>query len=743
MTGPGLLSKSSLTPSSPLQWKVVLKPNLWLVLSVALMGCSPAVGPESVLQGQLAEGTLPDGYRVASEEQLSGEWTNRLVEETSPYLLQHAHNPVDWFAWGDAAFEEAKRRDVPVFLSVGYAACHWCHVMEEESFMDPKTAAYLNGNFVCVKVDREERPDVDAVYMDAVYELNRSGGWPASIWMTDDRQPFYAGTYYPKEPRHGRPSFRQVLEEITDNWRNDRQSIHSRADIITGKIASQAAIPPEANYPLDAPQQGLSQLLRTWDAVHFGWGRKKFPMLSRLEFLLAFAQDGDRSQALALVDQALNAMDRGGIHDQVGGGFHRYTVDPAWVVPHFEKMLYDNGQFIRIYAEAAVVLKRPRYGDVVDEVVRYLEREMRHEGGAFYSSQDADSGGEEGTYYVWTPAQVNTLLGGPEAAAVNQAYQITAQGNFEHRRTVLTRPDAKAGRGDLVAARALMLAERAERVAPPTDTKRVVAYNGLTISGLARSARLLGRENHLKLAQDAARAVLAARSADGSLPRTLEPRSPGGVLDDYAYLIEGLLDLYEADFNLEWLVAADQLALVMVNRFEDPVSGGFFYSDPGATELLARQKEISDGARPSGYGRALQSLARLDAYGADSANPQQLQRGLEGAGRYLSRGASSVPSLLTLVQAIQRPGMQVVIAVPAGARDRAKPFLAAYNARYRPMDVVAVVDGSPGEDRFQALKGKTSAGEQAQAYVCFDGVCKQPVTDVADFELAMAQRVDP
>lgn len=606
--------------------------------------------------------------------------------------------------------------------------------------MDPETAAYLNENFVCVKVDREERPDVDAVYMDAVYELNRSGGWPASIWMTADRQPFFAGTYFPEKPRHGRPSFRQVLEEISENWRTDRASIHSRAEFITGKIASQAAIPPDVNYPLDAPALGLSDLLRTWDSVNFGWGRKKFPMLSRLEFLLGFGVEGGQPQALALVDQSLNAMDRGGIHDQVGGGFHRYTVDPAWVVPHFEKMLYDNGQFIRIYAEASVVLKSPRYGEVVDDIVRYLEREMRHEGGAFYSSQDADSGGEEGTYYVWSPAQVNKLLPGPEATAVKEAYQITDAGNFEHRRTVLTRPEAKASRADLTAARAKMLSVRAKRVAPPTDTKRVVAYNGLTISGLARSARLLRRAGHLKLAQDAARAVLAARLDNGALPRTLEPGSPGGVLDDYAYLIEGLLDLYEADFNIEWLVASNELAQVMVNRFEDPVSGGFFYSDPGATELLARQKEISDGARPSGYGRALQSLARLDAYGAPSANPEQLQRGLEGAGRYLSRGAGSVPSLLSLVQTIQRPGMQVIIAVPPGAKQQAAPFSSAYNDRYRPMDVIAVIDGSADESLFKAFTGKTSDGEQAQAYVCFDGVCKQPVTDLVAFQQAMEQR---
>jgi len=606
--------------------------------------------------------------------------------------------------------------------------------------MDPETAAYLNENFICVKVDREERPDVDSVYMDAVYELNQSGGWPASIWMTADRQPFFAGTYYPDKPRHGRPSFRQVLEELTESWQNDRASIHSRADYITGRITSQANLPANADYPLDAPETGFSALLRSWDPVNFGWGRKKFPMIARLEFLLDYGVRGDRAQALALVDQSLNAMDRGGIHDQVGGGFHRYTVDPAWVVPHFEKMLYDNGQFLRIYAEAAVALERPRYAQVADDIVTYLVREMRHEGGAFYSSQDADSGGEEGTYYVWNPAQVNKLFGGLQAESVRKAYQITDGGNFEHRRSVLTRPEARADRPELESARKVMLATRSKRVAPPTDTKRVVAYNGLVIGGLARSGRLLNRPAHVKLAQDAARALLAARLTDGSLPRTLEPGSPMGVLDDYAYLIESLLDLYEADFDTRWLVAADELAAVMVDRFGDPVSGGFFYSDPSATELLARQKELSDGARPSGYGRALQSLVRLDAYGAPAGDPELLQQGLEGAGRYLARGAGSVPSLLSLMDGLRRPAMQVVIATPPGRGESAASFVTEYNASYRSQDVIAVIDGSSGEERFKAFKGKVSADGTAQVYVCFDGVCKQPITDLTAFREAMANR---
>jgi uncharacterized protein YyaL (SSP411 family) len=403
-------------------------------------------------------------------------------------------------------------------------------------------------------------------------------------------------------------------------------------------------------------------------------------------------------------------------------------------------MLYDNGQFLRIYAEAAVALKRPRYAEVAAMLVAYLEREMRHDGGAFYSSQDADSGGEEGTYYVWTPKQVRGLLKPEQARAVEQTFAISEQGNFEHKATVLTRPRGAAERPVIAVSRDKMLEARSHRVAPPTDTKRVVAYNGLMIGGLARSGRLLDRPHDIELAQGAAKAVLASRYSDGGLPRTLEPGSPSGVLDDYALFIEALLDLYEADFDLNWLIAADSIATVMIDRFWDPVSGGFFYSDPKGNELLVRQKEVGDGARPSGYGRALATLVRLEAYGASSASSQTLQEGLDGAGRYLARSPASVPTLLTVLGGLRRPAMQVVIATPPGAEDSASAFIDEYNSTYRPHDVLARVSGKPGEDKFDAFRSKAEDVVETTAYVCFDGVCKQPVSELDSFRAAMASR---
>ncbi|MBW1880343.1 MAG: thioredoxin domain-containing protein, partial [Deltaproteobacteria bacterium] len=319
------------------------------MLSLALGSCARA---EDVTPGPLVP-----GYRVADAEAQDGEWTNRLVTETSPYLLQHAHNPVDWYPWGDEAFEEAKRREVPVFLSVGYAACHWCHVMEEESFEDPAVAAYLNANFVCIKVDREERPDVDALYMDAVYMFNGSGGWPASLWLTPERVPFYAGTYFPKEGRLGRPGFVDILELVHERWTEDPAEVARIAADVADGLQRRSIVPPTDDLPTDAPRRGIVQLDRSWDAEYAGWGSgRKFPMVSNLEFLLAYGVTHADDHALGRVRDALDAMDRGGIHDHLGGGFHRYTVDGEWVVPHFEKMTYDNGQLLRVYAEASAVL---------------------------------------------------------------------------------------------------------------------------------------------------------------------------------------------------------------------------------------------------------------------------------------------------------------------------------------------------------------------------------------------------
>ena len=688
------------------------------------------------------EETLPvEDYHVASEGDLQGPFTNRMAKETSPYLLQHKNNPVDWYPWGDEAFVEAKRRGVPIFMSIGYAACHWCHVMEEESFEDPEIAAYMNAHFVNIKVDREERPDVDGVYMKAIHAMRGSGGWPANLWLNHDRKPFYAGTYFPKETRLNRPGFREILAQMHTRWTDDPRGVEADATNVINGVRRKAFIAPSGDIDWDAPKKGIVWLDRGWDTENAGWGSKKFPNLAKVEFLLAYAVEHESEHAATRVRQILDAMDRGGIHDHIGGGMHRYTVDPKWVVPHFEKMLYDNGQFLRIYAEAAIALDEPRYGDVARGVADYLIRDMLAPGGAFYSSQDADSGGEEGTFYVWTPAQVRKAIPGPQAKAVIEAYNVTERGNFEKRTTILTRrPDVDAADPVLKEARATLRRVREDRLHPPTDTKRVVAYNGLTIGGLASAGRLLGEPEYIRAAAAAADAVLSARNADGSLPRTLEPGSPSGVIDDYAWFAEGLLDLYEADHNPKWLIEANAIAAVMSERFWDPVYGGYYYSEE-SKGLLVRQKEYPDGARPSGAGRGIAVLKRLRALGAPAGDGEKIQLGLLGASRYLGRTPGSVPTLLVVVDGFARSSMEVVIVTPPGQSAAAAPFVAKYNAAFRPHSVLAVVDAANAEkvSSFGALDGKLSGEEGAQAYVCFDGICKQPTTDVGTFVKLMVQ----
>jgi uncharacterized protein YyaL (SSP411 family) len=455
----------------------------------------------------------------------------------------------------------------------------------------------------------------------------------------------------------------------------------------------------------------VEQLERSWDRQHAGWGQgSKFPNTPSLELYLARAALHDDPLAEERAKQLLDAMARGGLHDHLGGGFHRYTVDPAWMVPHFEKMTYDNGQLLRAYATAALLFDEPRYADVARRTARWLLEDMRHDDGTFYSSIDADSPGGEGAYYVWTPAQVQEALQAEQAQDFLSAYGVTKQGNFEHGQTVLSLRGS-----DLPEA----------REAPATDTKRVVAYNALVIGGLARAGRLLGEPSFVEAASKAATSVLAARSSDGGLPRTLAQDAPHGVIDDYAYLAEALLDLHEATAELPWLAAADEVAQAMMKRFLDPVSGGFFYSDARADDLLVRRIDFTDGVRPAGAGRALAVLWRLRAYGAPAGDGEVLQRGLQAAGRVLERTPAAAPSAALVAENVERGGMEVVLST--SDRSALGPWLAAFNGRVRPDAVLAVTEG--GTEPYGALRGKL-AGAPVRAYVCFDGVCEQPTEDL-------------
>jgi uncharacterized protein YyaL (SSP411 family) len=679
---------------------------------VLLMACGSAI---------TRDGALPLGDLG---ESVSG--TNRLFGASSPYLAMHGEDPVDWFPWGDEAFAEAKRRNVPVFLSIGYFACHWCHVMHHESFKDETVAAYLNANFVAIKVDREERPDIDAVYMDAVQILNSGNtGWPASIWLTPDREPFYAGTYFPPVGRGRRPGFREVLEQITGDWLSGAPDIQSFSARIRKRLQSQAANRKRGSVPDQVEKLAAEDLYERWERSLRGWSaNKQFPMTARPAFLLHYGVNSGDVQALHIVEDQLKAMDEGGIHDHLGGGFHRYTVDPFWRVPHFEKMLYDNGQLIGLYAEAAVVLESDRFAQVARDIGQWLIGEMQRPQGAFYSSQSADSEGEEGTFYVWKPAEIRAVLG--EGADFIRAYGVSEKGNFEGNRTVLIRRSGDPESVGLKADRKALYLARAEREHPPTDDKAVVAWNGLAISGLARAGRLLGVPEFVEAAKKAATDVLGYRSAEGNLPRVLADNPPPGVLSDYAFMAEGLLDLYEADGDPGWLLAADGLAKRMLELFQDPETGAL-YQTGANVGLIARKSEPTDGSEPSGPGRALWVLQRLAALGAPSADRAAIERGLENNGWLFERAPGVVSSL---AEAAGSVGMSFVVAVDSEAE--AAPYRALFGEKLRPGVILAVVKPEQlgALTEFTGLLGKLPGAEGPLAYVCTDGVCKQPSGDL-------------
>ena len=532
---------------------------------------------------------------------------NRLANETSPYLLQHAENPVDWFPWGDEAFALARDTDRPLLVSIGYSACHWCHVMERESFEDPQVAAAMNERYVCVKVDREERPDVDAIYMDALQAMTGHGGWPLNAFLRPDGVPFYAGTYYPPEPRGGMPSWIQVLEGVSHAWREQRAEIEQASQTILPRLQGAAALePPGGEASERALEEAVTTLRRSYDAEHGGWGgAPKFPQASVIDFLL---RRGEREMAL----HTLRRMASGGMYDQVGGGFARYSVDARWVVPHFEKMLYDNALLARAYLHAWQLTGEALFLRVVTETLDWALRELRQEEGGFASALDADSEGVEGKFYVWTPDQVRDALPEDLAPAALQHFAIVPGGNFEGASIpVRATPDPER----LDAIKAGLLAAREQRVRPGLDDKRLTAWNALLISALAEAGAVLERSDYLDAAVAAAEFIARdMRDSDSRLLRTYNrgrAKLPA-YLEDHAFLLEASITLYEATFDDRWFAQARGLADEILDRFADPERGGFFAV--GADhELIARRKELEDAPIPSGGSSATFGLLRLAA----------------------------------------------------------------------------------------------------------------------------------
>jgi uncharacterized protein len=680
--------------------------------------------------------------------------SNRLADETSPYLLQHAENPVDWFPWGEEALGRARAEDLPILLSVGYSACHWCHVMERESFEDADTAAFMNANFVCVKVDREERPDVDAIYMEAVQAFTGQGGWPMTVFLDPAGVPFYGGTYFPPDTAHGMPSFRMVMEAVLEAYRDKRDEIRERAATTVGRLEALAKLEPSGVPDAAALDGALATLLTRADRTNGGFGSApKFPPASSLELMMgreaaaASARDaGTRSVGLDHVELTLDAMLAGGIYDQLGGGFARYAVDSAWQVPHFEKMLYDNGLLARAYLHGYQVLGHPRYRRVCEETLDWLLREMRGAEGGFYSAYDADSEGVEGKFYVWTPAEIRAVLAedaaGPAAAggradpdAILAYYGVTEAGNFEGK-NILHLADGAAATPPpgLDAARAALLAARAERVPPGLDDKRLASWNALAIAALAEAGAVLGRPDYLEAAEGCAEFVLTRmRDEDGRLLRTYKDGRAhlNAYLEDHAFMVEALLVLYEAGFDLRWFAAARELAETMIERFGDDERGGFFTTSVDHESLIARRKEVGDHPIPAGQSAAALALLRLAALSGERAFAD---RALGVIALFGEPAVTHPDSFAHFLRALDfHLGQTREVALVGGDLGALE---AVVRAAFRPNVVLA--GGPAGATEPPLLDARTEIGGEPAAYVCEGFTCNLPVTDPAALKSELA-----
>ena len=675
---------------------------------------------------------------------------NRLAGETSPYLKQHSENPVDWYPWGSEAFERSKRENKPVLLSVGYSACHWCHVMAHESFEDPETAALMNEHFVNIKVDREERPDVDAIYMNAVQAMTGAGGWPMTVALTPDGEPFFGGTYFPPDDRYGRPSFRKVLEALAAAWNDRHEEVVSSA---TGmrEYLERVAGAGGAGGKLDPslPRDALEALHRQFDPEQGGFGgAPKFPPHSVLRFLLA--RPGEHARGMAHL--TLRRMARGGIFDQLGGGFARYSVDERWLVPHFEKMLYDNGQLLSRYSEAYRLNADPLYARTIELTVDWLQRELRSPGGAFYSALDADSEGEEGRFYLWDEAEFDALLG-EEAPLAKEWFGVSSAGNFEGRNILTLERDEEevAARLDIEpgelaeraeAWRRTLLEAREKRVRPALDDKLITSWNGLAIAGLADAGRVLHRPEYVALARDAAAFLRTELWRDGRLFHVHgagRPQIPG-LLEDYAYLGLGLLALYHASFEEEWLLWAFDLAGAISEHFEAD-RGGFYSTPDDGERLIVRPRGVSDSAVPADNAAAAELLVHVARLTGEVELERRAEAAVAGLGDLARQHPMGMGATLTAVEFLLHPPREVAVIGDRGDQATGQ-LLRIVQQQPLPYAVVAHADGPdhPLVSRLPFLQGRGPIDGKPAAFVCEGGACRLPVTDPIDLARELVEQ---
>jgi uncharacterized protein len=679
---------------------------------------------------------------------------NRLINETSPYLLQHAHNPVDWFPWGEEAFAEARAHDKPIILSIGYSACHWCHVMERESFEDEGTAELMNERFVSIKVDREERPDLDQIYMTAVQGLTGHGGWPMTVFLTPDGKPFYGGTYFPPNDRGGMPSFQRVLTSVSDAYHADRGQVEVQAERVTEFVRQQV----ESSSPADSLSPGImddafAALTRQFDQQHGGFGTApKFPPAMALEFLLRYLLRTGEQDGRVMVDSTLVHMATGGIYDQIGGGFHRYSVDDRWLVPHFEKMLYDNALLARAYLHAHQVTGAPFYRRIVEETLDYVRREMLDDSGGFYSTLDADSEGVEGKYYVWTGTEFDEVVG-DDAPILRDYFGVTDPGNFEGQNilTLSTEPEGIAVRhgrspeqlAEVVArGQAHLLEAREGRVRPGLDDKILSAWNGLMLRSFAEAARALGRDEDRQTAVQNAAFLVDEMWRAGTLYRVYKQGDVriAGCLEDYAAVADALLAVYELTFDLRWFTAARDIAAAMVDRFWDEERGTFYDSPRDGEPLVVRPRDTWDNATPSGTSLACQALLRLWSLTDEPRYEAIVQTTLQGLGESMRQLASGMGNLLCALDFYLAPPQNVAIIGDPNADDTAA-LVAPLHARFLPNAVTALghPENAEASLAIPLLAARPMIQERATAYVCRGFTCELPTTDPATMLAQLGQ----
>jgi hypothetical protein len=670
--------------------------------------------------------------------------SNRLIHETSPYLLQHAHNPVDWYPWGDEAFDKAKKENKPILLSIGYSACHWCHVMERESFESEEIAELMNQHFVNIKVDREERPDLDEIYMNAVQMLTGRGGWPMTVFLTPEGKPFFAGTYFPPEDRYGMPGLPKILQAVAQAYRERPQDVQRSVDQIVTAFNRLAKIQESSQaFSRDAIQKAAEQLSQAYDPNHGGFGQApKFPNAGVFELFLRSYRISKEQRYLEMVTHTLTKMAEGGIYDHLGGGFHRYSVDEKWLVPHFEKMLYDNAQLIRIYADAFRVTQNLFFKQVIEETLTYLLREMLHPEGGFYSTQDADSEGQEGKFFVWEYDELIKILGEEAGEIFCRIYDAGEMGNFEGKNILhpilnleqaskFFHKDIKEIERLIIEAKAKLFREREKRVKPFRDEKILTSWNGLMLSGLAEAYKVSGDERYCDAAEENVQFIFTKMFREGYLLHTYKDGQAKlyGYLDDYAFLATGLLDLYEATFNRTLLEQSVQLTETMIFEFWDDVDGGFFYTGKAHEQLISRTKPAFDSSVPSGNSIATQVLLRLYHY---TGKEDYLRRAEKILRLYYDAMMQQPFGFAHMLGALdfylERPKEIVLI---GGRKEQAtRELIHKIHSLYSPNKILQLVEpGEPLGKISPILEGKTQLNGKPTVYVCHNFTCSLPVTE--------------